>query len=102
MLAAVTDAEPHQYRLYEISCYTDDPFACFVGADRLARALKLWHQLCDTIGMKPAIPRMRGCGVALRWLGLDFFLLTEGGLVIPGNKRLCAITDLELIVRHAQ
>ena len=30
------------------------------------------------------------------------FLLTEGGLVIPGNKRLCAITDLELIVRHAQ
>ena len=109
VLAAVTNAEqlkyltarralgPHQDRLYEISCYTDDPFACFVGADRLARALKLWHQLCDTIGMKPAIPRKRGCGVALRWLGLDF-LLTEGVLVIPGNKRLRAIADLELIV----
>ena len=51
--------------------------------------------------MKPAILRMRGCGVALRWLGLDFFA-HRGGLVIPGNKRLCAITDLELIVRHAQ
>jgi hypothetical protein len=43
------------------------------------------------------IPRKRGSGVALRWLGLDF-LLTEGVLLIPDNKRLRAIEDLERIV----
>lgn len=109
VLAEVTDAEqlkylaarrtlgPHQDRLYEISCYMDDPMAVFVGAERLERALKLWHRLCDIIGVKPAIPRKRGCGIALRWLGLDF-LLTEGVLIITDNKRLRAVADLELIV----
>jgi hypothetical protein len=109
VLAEMTDPDQLEYlaerralgaqedRLYKISAYTDDPFAVFVGPDRLVRAMKLWHRLCDTIGIKVAIPRKRGFGVALRWLGLDFFL-TESVLLIPENKRLRAIADLERIV----
>ena len=78
---------PGQDRLHEISIYTDDPMAMFVGPERMARGLRLWRRLCDAIGLETALPRKRHCGVALRWLGLDF-LLTEGILLIPDNKRL--------------
>jgi hypothetical protein len=54
-LAARRALGPHQDRLYKISCYTDDLVAGFFGAKRLARALKLRHQLCDTMSMKSAI-----------------------------------------------
>jgi len=87
---------PKQDRLYEISVYTDDPMAVFVGPDRLARGLKLWHRLCDAIGLETALPCKRQCGVALRWLGLDF-LLTEGILLLPDNKRTRAIKELTAI-----
>ena len=82
-----------QDRLYEISICTDDPMAVFVGPGRLARGLQLWHRLCDAIGLKTAIPKKRQCGVALRWLGLGF-LLTEGILLVPPNKRARALKEL--------
>ena len=82
-----------QCRLYELSIYTDDPFFVCVGSDRLIRALRLWHRLTNAIGLISAIPEKRQCGGLLRWLGLDWHL-NLGLLVIPNNKRLCALEEL--------
>ena len=95
-LAARQSLGPGQCRLYEISCYTDDPMFTCVGIDRLARAMRLWHQITDGIGLVAAIPRKRQCGAQLRWLGLDF-ILSVGVLLIPQNKRLRALTELTRI-----
>jgi len=53
---------PGQCRLYEISCYTDDPFFACVGAKRLARAINLWHRITTGFGLKLAVPIKRQCG----------------------------------------
>ena len=82
-----------QCRLYELSIYTDDPFFICVGADRLIRALRLWHRLMKAVGLISAIPEKRQCGGLLRWLGLDWHL-SLGLLIIPNNKRLRALEDL--------
>ena len=48
-----------QCRLYEVTCYTDDPFFVVVGHDRLTRAMRLWHRIIDAVGLKMAFPRKR-------------------------------------------
>ena len=89
-----------QCRLYELSIYTDDPFFVCIGSDRLVRALRLWHRIMKATGLLSAIPEKRQCGGLLRWLGLDWYL-SLGLLVIPTNKRLRALEDLDSIVSGA-
>ena len=89
-----------QCRLFELSCYTDDPMLVCVGIDRLARAMRLWHRITKAIGLVAAIPRKRQCGAQLRWLGLDF-MLSVGVLLVPHNKRLRALAELTKIESEA-
>lgn len=84
---------PRHLRLYEISCYTDDPFFVCVGINRLIRALVLWHRLMRLLGLTAAIVGKRQTGASVRWLGIDW-LLSAGILLVPENKRLRAIRDL--------
>ena len=44
-------------RLYHVLVYTNDPVWLLLGADRVARALRLWHWLTSGAGLLMAIPK---------------------------------------------
>ena len=88
-----------QCRRYEISQYTDDPLFCCVSVSLLTSGLKLFLNLMRRVGLELSHPRKFQVGASLRWLGLDW-LLSPGILLVPTNKRLRAITDVQAIVRE--
>eukprot|EP00965_Chrysotila_dentata_P064070 2121400-Pleurochrysis_carterae.AAC.1 len=69
--------EPHaeraQQRLYFAHMYTDDPVLGVVGVQRALRALRVWRELTDNVGLIMAIPEKRTLGVWARWLGAILF-----------------------------
>eukprot|EP00965_Chrysotila_dentata_P038453 1277874-Pleurochrysis_carterae.AAC.3 len=69
--------------------YTDDPVVGVVGVDRALRALRVWRELTDNVGLLMAIPEKRTLGVWARWLGAILFA-GLGVVVIPKANLLRA------------
>ena len=82
-------------RLYHVLVYTDDPVWLLLGADRVARALKLWHWLTSGAGLPMAIPKKRPMGTSGTWLGIKF-LSHLGFSVVPAQKSLRACMGIDL------
>ena len=82
-------------RLYHVLVYTDDPVWIILSADRVARALKLWHWLTSGAGLLMAIPEKRSMGTSGGWLGIKY-LVDLGFSVVPAQKvlRVCIGVDL--------
>ena len=75
-----------QRRLYTAYMYTDDPIWVVVGVDRTLRALRVWRQLTDAVGLIMAIPEKRHLGAQILWLGV-LIIISLGIVVVPKAKR---------------
>ena len=61
-------------------CYTDDPLWVVAGADRVVRAVKLYHALAEKLGFLPSSFDKFAIGISTVWIGIEshvFFGLTE-------------------------
>jgi len=80
----------NECRLYSAHGYTDDIVFSVVGHGRFARALRCWRRLMIDFNIVMAIARKRQAGVAVTWLGVDFYAV-GGFTVLPNDKRLRAL-----------
>ena len=88
-----TNMRPHrvcsQQRLYSVWAYCDDPIFIVVGAERTLRALRVWRELVQSIGLIMAIEEKRSLGTWACWLGV-LIIPALGLVVIPRDKLLRA------------
>ena len=82
-----------QAALLWMCCYTDDPLWVVAGADRMVRAVKLYHALAEKLGFLPASFDKFSIGIAAHWIGIVnhvFLGLTE----VPEPKAAKAVLGL--------
>jgi hypothetical protein len=84
-----------QCQLYAALIYTDDPLFMVLGAARMARALAVWTQLCEDVGLLMAIADKRQCGSHVYWLGAGLL----GGLALAWASPHKLISALEKLGR---
>jgi len=66
--------------------YTDDPIFTVIGQDALLlRAMRVWHHVTNSFGLRMAIPRKRQVGPCLTWLGFNFYLPAGVVTVVPSK-----------------
>lgn len=78
-----------ELRRYSVHIYTDDPVFTVVGQDALLRALRIWHEVTKSFGLRMSIPRKRQVGPSLTWLGFNFYLPAGIVAVEPGKNFTC-------------
>ena len=74
-------------------CYTDDPLWVVAGADRVVRAVKLYHSLAEKLGFLPTSFDKFSIGISTVWIGITqhvFFGLTE----IPMEKAAKSVLQI--------
>ena len=99
--AAVELHYQQQRRLYTAYMYTDDPIWIVVGVDRTLRALRVWRQLTDAIGLIMAIPEKRHLGTQILWLGI-LVIISLGIVVVPKAKLLRASSAVTAVLAGGQ
>ena len=83
-----------QCRLYTMLMYTDDPAVVIVGADRVVRALKVWHWFTNGGNFMMAIAEKRSLGTSAYWTGVKY--LTSLGLcIVTAPKVLRAVSGID-------
>ena len=90
-----------QRRLYTAYMYTDDPIWVVVGVDRTLRALRVWRQLTDAVGLIMAIPEKRHLGAQILWLGV-LIIISLGIVVVPKAKLLRASSAVTAVLAGGQ
>jgi site-specific DNA-cytosine methylase len=84
--------------LFAAFIYTDDPIFIIIGAERMARGLHCWTQLCAELGLLMAIPAKRQCGTHVEWLGAGIAAML-GIAWIPRHKVTSALSKIESVVQ---
>ena len=84
-------------QLFASFIYTDDPIFIVLGADRMARALRIWTDTCDRIGLLMAIPAKRQCGTHVHWLGACLST-TLAVAWVPPHKIVSALSKLDMAI----
>jgi site-specific DNA-cytosine methylase len=74
--------------------YTDDMLFLVVGAERMARALRIWSETVHSLGLMMAGPEKRQCGTWVEWLGAGISSSLGVGWV-PTTKVLKALSKLQ-------
>jgi len=87
----------NQLRRYSVHMYTDDPIFTVIGQDALLRAMRVWHDVTNSFGLRMAIPRKRQVGPCLTWLGFNFYL-PAGVVTVAPSKVHRALTFAEGIL----
>ena len=77
----------HEFRLWSISCYTDDMILIVLGTERATKALRVWRELVAELGLSMAKPEKRHAGTHALWLGV-LILAPLGICAIPRSKLL--------------
>ena len=91
----------NQLRRYSVHMYTDDPIFTVIGQDALLRAMRIWHEVTESFGLRMAIARKRQVGPCLTWLGFNFYL-PAGVVTVAPSKVHRALTFAEGILRGSK
>jgi len=94
---ACLESTVDQTQLFAAFIYTDDPALLVVGAQRMARALAIWVQLTDSLGLIMASANKRQCGSHVMWLGAGV-ITTTGYAWIPKEKILRCTGQLQALL----
>ena len=84
--------------LFAAFIYTDDPIFIIIGAERMARGLHCWTQLCYELGLLMAGPAKRQCGTWVEWLGAGIAAML-GIAWIPKHKVATALSKIESVLQ---
>ena len=91
----------NQLRRYTVHMYTDDPIFTVIGQDALLRAMRIWHEVTESFGLRMAIPRKRQVGPCLTWLGFNFYL-PAGVVTVAPSKLNRALAFAEGILQGSK
>ena len=80
-------------QLFAVFIYTDDPIFIILGAERMARGLRIWNSVCSRVGLLMAIPEKRQCGTWVEWLGAGISSVLAVAWITP-HKLLSALTKI--------
>ena len=80
-------------QLFAVFIYTDDSMFVVLGAERMARALRIWKSVCSRVGLLMAIPEKRQCGTWFEWLGAGITSTLAVAWITP-HKVLSALTKI--------
>ena len=80
-------------QLFAVFIYTDDPIFIVLGAEHMARALRIWNSVCSRIGLLMAVPEKRQCVTWVEWLGAGISSTLAVAWVTP-HKVLSALTKI--------
>jgi len=75
----------NELRRYSVHMYTDDPIFSVIGQDTFMRAMRVWHEVTESFGLRMAIPHKRQVGPCLAWLGFQFYLPAGVVTVAPSK-----------------
>ena len=93
------DDPSNQAQLATFLIYTDDPVFAVVGASRMARALRVWTEMVQDLGLIMAIPAKRQIGSHVFWIGAGV-LAPLAMAWVPRQKALSAIERLDRVVHR--
>ena len=88
----------NELRRYSVHMYTDDPIFSVIGQDTFIRAMRVWHEVTESFGLRMAIPRKRQVGPCLAWLGFQFYL-PAGVVTVAPSKVNRALVFAQGILR---
>ena len=80
-------------QLFAVFIYTDDPIFIILGAERMARGLRIWNYVCSRVGLCMAIPKKRHCGTWAELLGAGISSILAVAWITP-HKVLSALTKI--------